>query len=46
MKRLVNGLILAAATLMLLGAPSSATAQAPNVLQVVLVTVEPMNQDA
>ena len=45
MGRLVNGLMLAAAALMFLGAPSSAEAQQPKVLQVVLVSVEPANQD-
>ena len=45
MTRLVNGLILVAAALMFLGAPSAAEAQAPKVLQVVLVDVEPASQD-
>ena len=45
MRRLVNGLILVAVTLMFLAAPSPAEAQAPKVLQVVLVSVDPGNQD-
>ena len=45
MGRFVSGLILATAALIFLGAPSAAQAQAPKVLQVVLVSVEPANQD-
>ena len=45
MGRVVNGLILVAAALVLLGVASPAEAQAPKVLQVVLVSVEPGSQD-
>ena len=45
MRRLVNGLILVAAALMFLAAPGAAEAQAPKVLQVVLVSVEPADRD-
>ncbi len=45
MGRFVSGLILATAALMFLGAPSAAQAQAPKVLQVVLVSVEPADRD-
>ena len=45
MRTLVNGLILVAVALVFLAAPSPAEAQAPKVLQVVLVSVESGNQD-